>query len=369
MILVKRKLVLAAAAGVCAGFVGLWLDPKAMLAIYLAVWFAVTAVPVGALGVLLMTYLVRGGWTSDLHEPLSSAALSMPVLALLFIPVAAGVTWIYPWATDTSGLPAFKAVYLTPWFFVLRSILYLTIWTVLAAWAASAYGDERVMTRAASAGLIVWALTVSWAGIDWLESVEPDFHSSVYGLLAISFTLLTGFAFGLVALLTLKGSHRLSNASYGAVLLATLLLWAYLHAMQYIIIWTGNIPDEVIWYLRRLDGGWRYPLWGLFIGQFVLPFFALLSSQVRESTKAPHGRHGGVLRQMARRQGPFRAWRATSRLPNRAAGDARAQSRRRRHRMHRLRHLPFGLRRGRLEQGLSRSGAAQPGLDAGQRLA
>jgi hypothetical protein len=205
---------------------------------------------------------------------------------VLFIPVIVGLGWIYPWAMDAGTLPAFKAVYLAPWFFILRAAIYFAIWTALAIWAARAYGNDAAMVRAASAGLIVWALTVSWAGIDWLESVEPDFHSSIYGLLAISFDLLAAFAFGLVAVLAFKGTHRMSNSSYAAVLLSTLLLWAYLHAMQYIIIWAGNIPDEVIWYLVRLKAGWADVLWLLFIGQFILPFFALLSARVRSSTAA-----------------------------------------------------------------------------------
>jgi hypothetical protein len=78
----------------------------------------------------------------------------------------------------------------------------------------------------------------------------------------------------------------MANAAYAGVLLSTLLLWAYLHAMQYIIIWTGNIPDETIWYIERLDNGWGYALWALFIIQFILPFFALLSEHVRGSTPA-----------------------------------------------------------------------------------
>jgi hypothetical protein len=282
----ERILPATVAIGLAAFALGLWLDPKAMLASYLAAWFAVSAVPIGALGVLLMSYLVRAGWTRDLYEPLSGAALTMPAAAVLFIPVIAGLAWIYPWASDGSGLSAFKTVYLTPWFFAVRAMLYFAIWTGLAVWAAWAYGRETAMVRAASAGLIVWALTVSWAGIDWLESVEPHFHSSIYGLLAISFALLDGMAFGLVAVLALKRSHRMSNASYAGILLATLLLWAYLHAMQYIIIWAGNIPDEVIWYLERLRGGWGYALWALFIGQFFVPFFALLSARVRSSTSA-----------------------------------------------------------------------------------
>jgi hypothetical protein len=164
--------------------------------------------------------------------------------------------------------------------------LYFAIWTALAVWAWRAYGDDAAMMRSASAGLIVWSLTVSWAGVDWLESVEPHFHSSIYGLLTIGFVLPAGLGFALAALLTLKKTHQMSNTSYSGVLLSVLMLWAYLHAMQYIIIWTGNIPAEVTWYLVRLDHGWSWILWGLFIGQFIVPFFVLLSERARSSTAA-----------------------------------------------------------------------------------
>jgi hypothetical protein len=263
---------------------GLWLDTRSMLASYLVVWFAISAIPIGAIGVLFTSYLVRAGWTRDLHETLSSAALTIPVSAALFIPILAGLGEIFPWVSDAGTLPAFKAIYLTPAFFVLRAVIYFAILTALAAWAAWSYGDDTAMTRSASAGLIGWALVTSWAGIDWLESVEPHFHSSIYGLLTIAFVLLAALAFAIVTLLTLKGSHQMSNASYAGVLLATLMLWAYLHAMQYIIIWAGNIPDEVDWYATRLEGGWGFALWGLFIGQFIVPFCALLSERVRSST-------------------------------------------------------------------------------------
>lgn len=282
----ERALPIFSALGFLGCGIGIWLDPVTMLASYLAIWFAICAIPIGASGVLFTSYLVRAGWTRDLYEPLSNAALGMPFAAFLFIPVLAGLSWVYPWASDPANLPPFKAFYLTPWFFVLRAILYFAIWTALAVWAVRAYGNDAAMTRAASAGLIVWALIVSWSGIDWLESVEPHFHSSIYGLFTISFALLAALAFGLVALLALKGSHQMSNASYSGVLLAMLLLWAYLHAMQYIIIWAGNIPDEVIWYLTRLDGGWAYAVTVLSIGQFIVPFFALLSARIRTSTRA-----------------------------------------------------------------------------------
>jgi hypothetical protein len=287
MIAIRRPtLTVCAIAGFAACGIGLLLDAKTMLASYLTVWTAMSAIPIGALGVLMMAYLVRGGWTEDFHEPLSSAALTMPVLAALFVPVVLGLDQIYPWASGTTPLPDFKAAYLVPWFFMLRAAIYFVVLTVVALWTTRAYGDDVAMTRAASGGLAVWALVASFAGIDWMESVEPEFHSSIYGLLALSFDLLGGLAFGVFAVLASPRPQRMRTGAYSGVLLSMLLLWAYLHAMQYIIIWAGNLPEEVVWYLTRLRGGWGYALWLLCIAQFVVPFFALLSERVRRNPNA-----------------------------------------------------------------------------------
>jgi hypothetical protein len=271
--------------GIACLAMGLWIDAKMTLASYLVAWVTVSAIPIGALAVLFTTYLVRGGWTHDLRDLLSSAAITIPILAVLFIPVLVGMAQVYPWVTE-GHLPPFKAFYLTPWFFALRSVFYFAVLTALAVWGALAYGDEQAMKRSASVGLIVWALISSWAGIDWLESLEPHFHSSIYGLLKISFDLLAGFGFAVAALLLTRATRQMSNAAYSGTFLSILLLWAYLHAMQYIIIWAGNIPEEVVWYLDRLKGGWEFALWALFILQFIVPFFALLSEQLRGSTNA-----------------------------------------------------------------------------------
>jgi len=283
----SRRLTLTGLAVGCVGLViGLLLDAKTALASYLVAWTAVSAIPIGALAVLFTTYLVRAGWTQDLRALLSSAALTIPVIALLFIPIAAGMAYLYPWVSESANLPPFKAAYLTPWFFILRAAFYFAVYTALALWGARAYGDEAGMKRSASIGLMAWALISSWAAIDWLESLEPDFHSSIYGLLAIGFYLLAGFGFAVGALLLSGQSRRMSNAAYSGTFLSVLMLWAYLHAMQYIIIWAGNIPDEVVWYLERLEGGWGAALWALFILQFIVPFFALLSQSVRSSTRS-----------------------------------------------------------------------------------
>src|SRR5262249_54951863 len=158
-----------------------------------------------------------------------------------------------------------------------RTIAYFAIWSAVALWVRHAWGDPERMTRAASAGLIVYALTASLAGVDWIESLTPDFHSSIYGLLFLTFQVLAGLSFGIDLATRARAEVP---AGYGPLLFATLLLWAYMHAMQYIIIWAGNIPREVEWYLRREEGVWFYVLWGLFLLQFVVPFFAMLLDRV-----------------------------------------------------------------------------------------
>ena len=262
---------------------GLFIDPHTLLACYLAAVVAVSAIPLGALAVLMVSYLVRGEWTEGLHPALTAAASTMPIAGLLFVPVLVGMPWLYPWAAADASMSALQEVYLTPWFFAARTIIYFVVWTALAVWVRQAWGDLARMMRTASAGLIVYALTASFAGIDWIESLTPTFHSSTYGLLFITFQLLAGLAFALV--IALRPGRARPTFSYGPILLSVLLLWAYIHAMQYIIIWAGDIPGEVTWYLRRSTDGWGIVLWTLVLLQFVVPFFAMLSERVRNGQR------------------------------------------------------------------------------------
>jgi hypothetical protein len=259
---------------------GLAIDQRSTLVAYLVAWIAVAAVPIGALGVLMTSYLVRRTWTEALHSIMTATAGTLPFAGALFIPMLMGIGWLYPAATEHASLPAFKACYLTPWFFALRTVIYLVVWSVLAIWLRVAWNNSERMNRAASTGLVVYALTVSLAGVDWMESLEPDFHSSIYGLLFLSFVLLSGLAFTIGAGIWL-GRRIGPTRGYSVLLLGTILLWAYLHAMQYIVIWSANIPDEVTWYLRRSVNGWQYLLIVLSLGQLVIPFIALLNERIR----------------------------------------------------------------------------------------
>jgi len=261
---------------------GLVLDPRSTLAAYLVAWVAIGAIPVGVLCVLMTSYLVRRAWTETLHVIMLSATSVLPILAVVLLPVLIGLKELYPAAVPGHALPAFKAVYLAPWFFVLRTVIYFVVLCAVARWQRMAWGDSDRMRRSASVGLIIWALLVSLAGVDWVESLEPDFHSSEYGLLYLCFALVDGTAFAI--LMGLASGRRIgATRGYSALLLSVLLLWTYVHAMQYIVIWAGNIPDEAVWYIKRSSDGWQFVLAVVALGQFVFPFFALLNSRIRSS--------------------------------------------------------------------------------------
>jgi len=278
----RPSLIVAALIGFAATLLGLLVDAHAVLAVYLATAVSVASFAIGGLGVLIFTYLVRGRWTEDLHLPLTAAAMTVPVTGLFFIPVLIALGWLYPWAGSAAeSAGSFKAAYLTPWFFAGRTVAYFAIWTALAVSLRRAWSEPRRMIATGAAGSIVWAFTVSIAGVDWLQSLTPEFHSSIYGLLFLTFQLLSGLAFAIAIGL----STSAAAGSYGAILLSTLLLWAYNHAMQYIIIWSGNIPEEALWYVRREAGLWGVAFWALILLQFVVPFFALLFDTVRNSRR------------------------------------------------------------------------------------
>jgi hypothetical protein len=279
----KARSVVAVASSLVlvAGFV---IDARSTTAAYLVAWSALGAIPIGALIVFMTSYLVRRRWTETLHPIFVATTGILPVVALTFVPVMLFMREIYPAIADGSSLPPFRARWFMPWFILLRTFLYFLIWIALAQWLRRAWSNDEAMVRAASVGSVLWTLTVSFAGIDWLESLEPEFHSSIYGLISLSFLLVNGTAFVIAA--GLLSTRQIGpSRGYSGLLLSVLLLWCYLHAMQYIVIWSGNIPREVTWYIARSENGWQFVLAALSFGQFVFPFCALLSSRVRSDPR------------------------------------------------------------------------------------
>ncbi len=257
---------------------------------YLTAYFFWLALALGCLSILMLHNLAGGYWGAVIRRPLEAASTTLPLLALLFIPILIGMPALYPWVHGEltppgmaeSGATAldltFKQAYLSTPFFVARAVVYFLIWIVFALllvrWSRQRDADPSPaltgrLRALSAAGLVLMALTVTFAGIDWLMSLDPAWTSSIWGLIVATGALLTGFAFA-VLVVALRAnrppfdevtSPALFN-SLGSLMLAFLMLWAYMAISQVILFYAGNLPEETIWYVRRTTGGWVFTALG-----------------------------------------------------------------------------------------------------------
>ena len=254
----------------------------ALLSSYLVAWLVVVGLAVGALAVVMLHDVTGGDWGDALRPPLVAIASTMPLVALGFVPVAIGLRSLYRWAIDGSGPHA----WLNPGFFIARAIVCLVLWTVLARLVAHERPRSPEARRRSAIGLIVYTFTASLAAVDWIMSLMPEWHSTVFGLLVAAGQMLIAFAFA-VAWRTWNTDDDAPERrnDFGNLLLTFLMLSAYLAFVQYLIIWIGNLPGEAAWYLPRVDTGWRWVGIGIAAGGFALPFCALLSRDLKRDRR------------------------------------------------------------------------------------
>ena len=274
-------------AGVAGCIAGAIFAPRDAVAAWLVTWLGWGSIPIGALAVLMLVAVIPGSWREFYVPPLNLGAVLVPLVAIAVIPILLGIRLIYPWADPSvaSGLAGFKGVWLSTEFFVIRAIVYMAVLSLIA-WGMLT-STPRMKPTVACTGVLAYALIGSLIGIDFAESTEPEFHSSIYGLLALTNQWLAGISFAILAGLW---SHRgRAPRAASGVLVTAILMWAYMHAMQYIVIWAGDIPKEARWYLERGEHGWVALAWILYGLQGLVSFGALLSPSVRSSREAMMG--------------------------------------------------------------------------------
>jgi hypothetical protein len=283
----RERALVVGAAGLIGCIIGLVFAPRDALIAWLVCWLGWGSIPIGSLAVLMLVALIPGTWRELYGRTLVVGTTLMPIVAIAMVPLLVGIQLIYPWTAQgaTEGYAAFKAAWLSTGFFVVRTIAYLIVLSLIA-WALLA-AEPRLRAPIAAAGVIVYGLIGSLIGIDFAESTQPHFHSSIYGLLALSNQWLAGISFAiLLGLWSTEGKAPLAAAG---VLITAILIWGYMHAMQYIVIWAGDIPAEARWYIERGRHGWGALAWLLYGLQGVVSFAALLSPTVRGSRKAMMG--------------------------------------------------------------------------------
>jgi hypothetical protein len=265
---------------------------------YLAGFVFWNGIAVGCLAVLGLQYLTGGAWGIAIRRLLEAGTRTLPLTAILFLPLAIGLRHIYPWAKDgamaSDELLRKKALYLNEPFFLGRTVLYFLLWLSLA-WLLNRWsleqdaspGDRAVtgrLQRTGAAALLIYALTVTFSSIDWAMSLEPRLFSTMYGVLFMVSQALGPMALVIAALLLPSRYKPLSDFltpshlhDLGKMLFAFVMMWSYVAFSQYLIIWSGNLPEEIPWYLARFRGGWGWIGLLVLLFQFLLPFLLLLS--------------------------------------------------------------------------------------------
>jgi len=288
----------AVLAGVAAA---LWL-PVDFLRAWLIAWSFWTGLSLGCLAVLMLHHLVGGEWGLLVRRMLEAGASLLPALALGVVPVLLGVRALYPWlpadeAAERSRELAEKRFFLNLPFFVVRNVVYFAYWSLCASllvrWSRE---EDRTrdpavterMRRFAGPALVGLVLTASFASMDWLMSLDPHWHSVAYGALVLVGDALTALTLVIVVLAWKGRSGPLAERTerqhvhdLGNLLLTFVMLWAYVAFSQFLVIWSGNLPEDRTWVHARMQAGWGWVALGLLALHFVAPFFLLLLRDVK----------------------------------------------------------------------------------------
>jgi hypothetical protein len=273
---------------------------------YLWAYTYCLGVPLGCLVVLMIQHLTGGMWGFALRRLLEAATRTLPVLAVLFVPLAFGLRDLYEWA-DQAAVDADKDLqhkaqyYLNRDLVLLRVPIYFAVWIGLAfllnLWsrredASTDTQPDRRFRLLSGPGIGLYGLTMTFAAIDWVMSLEPHWYSTIYGPMFGMGQVLSGFSFVLIVAFLLRDAAPLGPAlsravlgDCGKLLLAFVMVWTYLSFSQFLLIWSGNLEEEIRWYLARSDGAWLWVAIALAVFHFALPFALLLSRDLKRDPR------------------------------------------------------------------------------------
>lgn len=301
----RSRALIAGIFGAILCLIGFFVDHDQFYRSYLWSYVFIVGVSLGSMAWLMLQYLTGGAWGMVIRRPAEAAARTLPLVALMFIPVLIGIPNLYKWShaaiVNADEVLKHKSSYLNVPFFIGRAVVYLGMWNLIAyllnKWSAreDAEGGVRPHSKMASIsapGLIFWAFSITFMAVDWVLSLDPHWFSTIFGMLFMVGQGLSSMAFLVTLLVLLSYRSPLSGIltprhlhDLGKLLLALVMVWAYFSFSQFLIIWAGNLPDEIPWYLERLRGGWQYVGLALVIGHFALPFALLLSRDLKRNFK------------------------------------------------------------------------------------
>jgi hypothetical protein len=272
---------------------------------YLYAYIYWISIPFGSIAILMLHHLTGGRWGYPLRRILEAGTRTLPLMAVLYIPIWFGMSRLYPW-TNPDEFPDdylhhFKKTYLSPGFFTARTILYFMILFgiiyLLNKWSADQdrTGDPIIQHRLgfmSGPAVVLWAFVVTGAAFDWVMSLEPEWYSTIYGLIFVDVEVLLTLSFVLFVFGRLskdgplKDSVRIQDYNdQGNLMFAFLMLWGYLSFDQFLLIYATNLKDEIPWYLTRAFTGWGFVASFLIVFHFFVPFFLLLQRAIKRKLR------------------------------------------------------------------------------------
>jgi len=283
--------------------VGYFVDAEQFFFSYLTAYVYWLTIALGGLFFTMLHHIVNAKWSVVLRRLSENIMSPIPIMAIFFIPILFGMNHLFQWSqTDivaNDHLLQAKSGYLNITFFIIRLVIYFAIWIFLTVklYKMSLNQDiehTRDMTRKfrviSGAGIILFALTLTFASFDWLMSLDPHWYSTIFGVYIFSGSLLAMLALLTVIVMIMAGKKILSKEitpehyhDLGKLMFAFTIFWGYMAFSQYFLIWYGNIPEETIWMLHRWEGTWKTISLILVFGHFVIPFFVLFPQTIKRN--------------------------------------------------------------------------------------
>ena len=283
--------------------IGFFMDREQFFHSYLFAFSFWAGISVGSLALLMLQHLTGGGWGLVIRRVLEAATRTLPLMLILFVPIVLGARRIYSWTNGQvlaeHPVLSEKAKYLNLSFFTARAAVYFAVWLALAfflnRWSLmqDKTADRKFTKRMqllSGPGMVLFVFTVTFASIDWFMSLDPEWSSTIYGFVFVASWALSALAFVVAVMAALAKHEPMNNVvgqshfhDLGKLLLALVMLWTYFAFSQFLIIWSGNLPEEISWYLSRTRGTWGVIALAVVILHFAFPFLFLLSRSLKRN--------------------------------------------------------------------------------------
>lgn len=304
---VATSLLVIGTVGLIASAIGYYVNREQFYFSYLTSFVFIASLSFSSIVYVMLQHVTHSGYSVVFRRIPEVIGRNIIYIAILFIPIFFGMQYLFSWTHWTSQQIAsskvlpYKAPYLNYRFYIIRYIIYFGIWSLFGVRLyknsikmdeTGDWGIQTLLRKTSGPGLFLFIITGAFASFDWLMEVDPHWYSTIFGMYFLSMSFQAFFAMMILILLYLRKRGILANSinkkhfrDLSTFLLAFTVFYAYIAFSQYLLIYYGNIPEEVAWFNLHLNGSWVYLGWALVFGRFAIPFVVLLSERAKTNLK------------------------------------------------------------------------------------